>query len=268
MKILHYKKTKIADAPDELAKAIRRYTKHEAFVSDNPACDCDIIHFHNHYFRTDKRCLIQYHSEPFRVDRTFKGTSLVLDQYHSTLKEYAHCLPVRNVINYEDYEINYIKDKIKIGYSPSVTRNVNQYYDKGYAQTVSIIKKMGVEYDIITGVSLEECINRKTECNIIIDECVTNSFHRSGLEGLGLGKLTICSLGDRVIDNIKKYSSIVPFHNIWINELEEGLKNIINEGINYIIYQGFKSRQWMEMYWSPKDIVKEYINIYKGAKLC
>ena len=264
MIIKQFKIAPIAMSPDAIAYTINKYTKHKSRVSDTISDNDDIIHFHNKYIQTDKKCLIQYHSEPAKTDRSFPGVKLVIDQYHSTLPEYKTCIPVRNIINFENYPMPAHRKSIKVGYSPSITKKHNEWYNKGYSETVSILKKLGIKYDIITGVPLKECIKRKSRCNIIIDECVTDSFHRSGLEGLALGKLTICSLGDEVRGNIHKHSPIIPFFDIRIENLEEELYNIIKEGIDFIIHCGKKSREWMERYWHPRDIIKEYIDVYKS----
>ena len=134
---------------------------------------------------------------------------------------------------------------------------------------IEILKKVSklknVECDIITNETLNECIKRKAKCNIIIDECVTESYHRSGLEGLALGKMTICSFGNKVENIIKETCGCdkIPFENIWIDSLENNLLKIINLGSDFINNKGIENRLWMEKYWNPLDITNEYINYYK-----
>ena len=122
-----------------------------------------------------------------------------------------------------------------------------------------------IEYDIIINVPLNECLKRKSKCNIIIDECVTSSYHRSGLEGLALGKMTICSIGKEVEKVIKDTCGCdnIPFENIWIDNLENELIKIIDLGREYINNKGEENKKWMERYWNPIDIANEYINYYE-----
>jgi len=269
MIIQQYKQTPLAMAPDELSKAINKYTAHKSFVCNTLQDNADIVHFHVKNIHTNKKQLIQYHTEPFRANLKYSFTKLVIAQYHATLPEYSNCRIVRNIINFEEplYNLNII-DKIKIGFSPSVLVKYTDWYDKGYTKTKEILdllkSRYSIEYDIIHKVSLEECINRKSKCNIIIDECVTKSYHRSGLEGLALGKLTICSVGEDVNNIVKNIiNSTLPFENVWIDDLYFSLENIIKKGINYINEVGYNNRNWMERYWHPKDIIKEYVNIYE-----
>jgi len=274
LNILLIKRSKLAEAPDELAKAINKYTPHHADIDCVPLKNYNVLHYNNIFIPTSHtKTIIQYHSEPSRVTfknkfENFPKTELVLSQYHATLPEYSHCQIVQNVINFETdlYNLHFNENKLKIGYSPSITKNVNRYYNKGYDETKKILESLeNVEIDIITGQSLEECIRRKSKCDIIIDECVKGSFHRSGLEGLALGKMTICWINDSVVEMLKEnISKEIPFENIYINNLKEFLEKCQKMSRTEIHDIGKKNRKWMETHWHPKDIANKYIQIYKN----
>ena len=198
---------------------------------------------------------------------------MVIGQYQATLNEFKHYKIMRNIIDFnkEIYNVNILKNnKIKIGYSPSIIKKSTRsiWETKGYGRTINIIKNIAklfsIEYDIITNAPFEECLERKSKCNIIIDECVTGSYHKSALEGLALGKMTICSISKEVGQVMKKASgsNIIPFQNIWINELKFELKKIIALGSKYINNKGLENRLWMEKYWDPKTIANEYTDYY------
>lgn len=299
--VYHYKLTSVACAPDELVMSINKYSSkymakllfnseethdsvhgHSILIDDEnvPVTrditelqNADLIHFHNKSVDINKPKVIQYHSPPHQsyVDLDFVGKKLVIAQYHATL--YSDCNIVRNIIDYNssEYNINNVYDKIRIGFSPSVklSRGNRAHESKGWIETEEILTKLqnkyNIEIDIIHDVSLSECLKRKSLCNIIIDECVTNSYHRSGLEGLALGKMTICSL-DTAVSNILKTvanSPTIPFENVWIENLESYLESIIiKNDISAIVNKGIESRTWIETYWNPKNIVAEFENIY------
>lgn len=279
--VYHYRSTNIANAPIELSKAINKFNKKYkcipiGFNSKTPIPNsCSILHAHNTLPKNkiNSKKILQYHSEPFQVDLKSKvDARLVISQYHATLKEYSSCKIVRNIIDFTDPQYTPIKidSIIRIGFSPSRTNKFGKWHDKGYPETILILnnikKKYGkfVEIDIITDVPLSECIYRKSRCNIIIDECVTASYHRSGLEGLALGKMTICSLSpevEKVLINSSK-SNTIPFINIWKNDLELELCKIIDSDISNILQIGESSRDWMNTYWHPTSIVNEFIKIY------
>ena len=202
---------------------------------------------------------------------------MVIGQYQATLSEFKSYKIMKNIIDFnkEIYNVNILKNnKIKIGYSPSITKKSTRsiWETKGYRRTIYIIKNIAklynIDYDIITNVPFKECLERKSRCNIIIDECVTGSYHKSALEGLALGKMTICSISNEVEQVIKNASgsNTIPFQNIWITELEIELKKIISLGSKYINSKGLENRLWMEKYWDPKKIATEYTDYYFNKK--
>ena len=283
MKIVyHYRQTPIAQAPLELAKAINKFGQgYRCEMAGLGAPNMrafpagSILHAHNllpgnrHGIKT----VLQYHSEPFQVDlKSRVDRKLVISQYHATLPEYSGCSIVRNVIDFTtpQYSSQQVSHAIKIGFSPSRTKKLGKWHDKGYDQTLAVLNKIkreygtSVEIDVITGVSLDACIARKSKCNIIIDECVTSSYHRSGLEGLALGKLTICSLSPNVEKILLSSSGaqVSPFFNVWINSLETELNKIVDAGLDFILEKGKESRSWMEQHWHPQTIVNEFTKIY------
>lgn len=281
MDIIHWKRTTIAKAPDELSKCINKFTNHNSRVlksSNIRNHSPDIVHYHNKESSCPgaSKSFIQYHSEPHRVDRDcdqFINEKFVIAQYHATLPEYSDCKPVRNIIDFRKdiYDPKSITDKIRVGFSPSALTNNGYWYDKGYIQTKRVLQRLKksfpteFDFDIISDAPLSECIKRKGRCNVIIDECATSSYHRSGLEGLALGKLTLCSFSDEVetVFLNASGSSKNPFLDIQLKKLYFTLKKIIERGIDYVLEEGKKNRRWMENHWSPEDVVNDFIESYE-----
>jgi len=269
MKIQLVKYTPLAYAPDAICEAINRHTEHTAFVSTEIDTDADVIHFNNVYFPTDKPAIIHYHSEP-----RLKGISLdcpyrkiVNAQYHALLPEYRGCTPVRQVINFDTplYDTKHIDDVI-IGYSPTSRTKVGEWHDKGYDDTIRVLESLhqerGWQYDIIENVPLDQCITRKQNCSHIIDECVTGSYHRSGLEGLALGKPSLCNMTEPVSMLFCRVSGFHanPFYLYPINFLKDGIIRMVCDRTKNV---GRCNRMWMIQYWHPADVIKEYIKIYE-----
>lgn len=276
MKILHYKETNIAEAPDALAKAINRYSSHSAVCKKRKLRgDWDVVHFHNRWKKTNIPSVIQYHSEPFRVQHNFPGQKLVIAQYHATLYRYRMANHVRNVIDWRKPPYNDLKsvdDKVRVSFSPSITHKPDnsEWYWKGYKPTKKILESVKekfpdrFDFDIITDVPLQECMERKSLCNVHIDEVVTPSYHRSGLEGLALGKHTICSISKEISKVMTDASGAEkqPFANVDLENLQDYLEMLVHRGPEFVLKKGRQAREWMETHWAPEDIVDEFIEIY------
>lgn len=298
-RVAHYKRTGVCHAPDHLVNCINKYSdKYEAVLMTELKnlsglhhqehrtdvkiqhlvnfADFDIIHFHNRFVQHHKPSLMQYHSPVGDVDRDYRGPKFVLGQYHATLPAYKDICQgiVRNIIDYECplYKPNYDIDKIRIGFSPTekFSRGARGWESKGHLETVDILEQVKrkypqIEYDLMYEIPFDECIVRKSKCNIIIDECVTTSYHRNALEGLALGKLTICSLGDEVQQIFKKLSgsNYIPISNVWLYDLYNFLCFLIEENsVEVINNVGRYNRQWFEKHWNPRTICGEFTNIY------
>jgi hypothetical protein len=282
MKIQHYKRSNIAQAPDELSDCINKYSEHQSFVSfrelDNSK-PFDIVHYHNRMWQGEQKpngaaSIMQYHSPPKITDvNKYNGPELVVAQYQATLEDYARAFTVRNIINFENNPLYdfHTGQKIQIVYSPTVVRNEWGWVNKGYSQTIAILEEIkkarGVDIDIITGVSLNECLERKQKATIVIDECITGSYHRSSLEGLAAGKVTIAYMNpqvERLFLKVSK-SNTLPINNTPIDALKTQLNLLIDKGLAALQEEGWKNWEWMRAHWHPQDIVDQYVEFYKFA---
>jgi hypothetical protein len=278
MIIAHFKNTPIAWAPEAVCKVINKYTDHYSFVfgfqsTRKITADTDLVHHHNKVgpLHTNSN-IIQYHSEPFRTAWNVPMRRLVIAQWPALFDEFSTCKLVRNPIDLfsDEFIPKYFEDKIRIGYSPSINNQNSMWHDKGFSETVAILNyisgkyKDKVEIDIIFGVSLSECLQRKSICNIFIDEVVTDSYHRSGLESLAMGIATICSVGENIEKIMLNCSGAktIPFINVRMCELSACLAKLIEMGLPSLLEIGINARVWMERYWHPETIANEYITYY------
>jgi hypothetical protein len=279
MIIAHYKPTAIAKAPEAISDVINKYTDHNSYVVGYSypkkliLPKTDIVHHHNKLIDTDKKSVIQFHSEPFRGQLDAACPKLVIAQYHATLPEYRGCTIVRNPVDLYDLQFipTYQSDVIRIGYSPSTLNPETIWADKGYVETVPILKELKkiykdkIEIDIIIKVPLDECLKRKSLCNIFIDEVKTPSYHRSGLESMAMGMATICSIGADVEKVLLSSSGADknPFISVYAPDLKDKLIELIESGLGNIMNIGYDTRLWMENYWDPAVIANEYTKIYE-----
>ena len=124
--------------------------------------------------------------------------------------------------------------------------------------------KIKIKYDLITQASYRDCIYRKSCADIVLDECVTPSYHLTSLEGLALGRPTICWTDERVEQMLYKVSGATtnPFLGTYVGWLEDYLVDMIEHGPQYLLQEGKKSKAWFNKYWKPQDVLQEYLDIY------
>jgi len=287
--IIHYKKSLLANAPDEIYKIQLKYQdkniKYYLVNNDvnllNNLIETHknyliIVHFHNFFvnFKNFNNVIkiIHYHSEPWAVyldnDNIF-NEKIVLNQYHCLLSEYQNCKIVRNFFNYNKPII--FNEKIKIGFYPSTIKNHNKYFDKGYIETKEILENIkkffgdSIIVEILHSIPYETCIEKKSDCHIIIDECKTGSFHKSTIEGLVLGSVVFVYISSELENKHKiLYNKTLPVINTNLITLEEKLKEIILLGKNNIEKLALENREYFLSYWNDKIIYDEYYNIYKN----
>ena len=286
--IIFYKFTRLANAPDEIFKILEKYNKkYELHIVNNKPVILNfllkkykdekvIVHFHNKYLnlpllnQKNVKKIIHYHSEPFRVNLKVPSDyyRLVLNQYHCTLNEYKGCHIVRNSF-YNDKKIIF-NNKIKIGYYPSTIKSHNKYYDKGYPETLQVLyrilkKHPNIIIDVKHGISYNECINRKRDCHILIDECKTGSFHKTTLEGLSLGCLVIVNISKKIVDIHKKlYGKELPVINTGFDRLEYVLDVLLSSKKELLEKMAIEKMNIFKEYWNEKIVCEEYFKLYNS----
>ena len=203
-----------------------------------------------------------YHSQPSHV---LRGPEMdgwptgVVGQYQTRL--YAGLPPVPNLIplKHSWYQpAGKSLDRIRIAFSPSNTTMAG-WDAKGYTETKRDLDKLDADVDVVTGVSLAECLRRKADAHVVIDECVTGSYHRNSLEGLALAGAVVNDCDGQCSSNIRRMT-FSPDHPFWTTDLA-GLWRILNafiaRGPTQLVEWGNRSRRWMDDYWNPATLIKQ-----------
>jgi len=115
-----------------------------------------------------------------------------------------------------------------------------------------------VETEVITGCELKECLARKRKAHIVIDECVTGSYHRSSLEGLALGT-GVVNAADRLSLDAAKHcagGAEPPFVISRLDGLFRKLTELVEAGPAELARRGLAGKGWMEQCWSPVDLIR------------
>ena len=117
-------------------------------------------------------------------------------------------------------------------------------------------KNFPIKLEIIKNkqISHAASLAMKRRSHIVIDECVTGSYHRNSLEGLACGAVVINGIGilpevEKVLQFCAGESAENPFVSATLENLEEVLVNLIESGRENLYEQGKANRLWIEENW-------------------
>lgn len=256
----------------------------------------DIIHFHNNLDLSSRafapidftelqkkgtRFVRQFHSIPSTIARKMNCSveeilsstipSLVIGQYPERYFPNAKVVPNCIPINDDSYMPLSRDENLKsdILFSPSKKASAwsERWNTKGMPETIRMLKKLKKQRDcrveVVTDSPLDKVLYKKRRSYIVLEEMVTGSYHLSGLEGLSMGKATLCYLDKRVEFVMKQLSGAdsLPFVNTMLEHSEKVLAYLLaNRGTGDEL--GAASRKWMEQYWNEEVLMRQFADIY------
>lgn len=209
---------------------------------------------------------------PWNVDqmlvrRGYPG--LVLGHYQATLPEFRDWNVVPNPLPLweEDYQPGTKADELTICYTPNGKHDVYSrsdllyWHSKGYESTMATLDRLAAEFPIRletlrdgARVSHAEALAIKRRSHIVIDECVTGSYHKSSLEGLAAGCVVVNGVG--LLDGMEdvlRYCTAAEAGNPFVFSNPERLRGVltglIELGRDSLLERGRRSRDWMERFW-------------------
>ena len=280
-------------------KRSKKFWTDLAFEDDQELCieianKADIIHFHNYLdldstefypinfrelWNSGTKFIRHFRSEPGSVARRM-GTSIekvincpipsvVIGQYPERF--YPNAKVVRNNLPmYEPaYNYNGVMLDTDIIFTPTRIKPVieTRWGTKGKPETLRMLsnikKSEGCRVKVISKKSVEYVMKQKQCSYMVLDDMVTGSYHISALEGVSLGKPTICYIDKRIENVLREItgSDSNPFINVNIDNAEPVIKNLLQDReLGYLI--GTAGRIWLEKYWDEISIAKEFESIY------
>ncbi len=232
----------------------------------------------------NKAVITMAHNYLWNVDEQFVRQGfpgVVVGQYQATLPEFKNWAIVPNPIPFweAEYKPESKPDEITICYTPfgkheRYAREHKLYWhSKGYKTTMRILEKLSkrfpVKLEVVANrqVSHAESLAMKRRAHIVIDECVTGSYHRNSLEGLAAGCAVVNGLGilPKVADVLRFCvggDAEIPFDAATLENLEEVLIGLIESGKGALIQKGLKNRAWLEENW---DFARHWENFWTPA---
>jgi ADP-heptose:LPS heptosyltransferase/2-polyprenyl-3-methyl-5-hydroxy-6-metoxy-1,4-benzoquinol methylase len=239
--------------------------------------DADVVIVHNgkvdpahRRLLAEKPIITMAHNYRWNVDSGFVDAGfpgVVVGQYQATLPEFAGWSAVPNPVPLWEpaYQPQPKPDLITIAYTPSGRHESYPpdhrlyWHGKGYETTTRVLRALAERHGVrleTTGqaqVSHAAALAMKRNAHIVVDECVTGSYHRNSLEGLAFGCVVVNGLGLRseIRDVLQTCAggAISPFVFARLDTLEEELERLISLGPAALAERGAASRQWIEQNW-------------------
>ena len=135
------------------------------------------------------------------------------------------------------------------------------WFSKGYRTTMRILENFAASSSIPVKITTttpgrgNDFLEVMRKSHIVIDECITGSYHRESLEGLASGAVVINGLGLRpeiqeVFLRCADGECLIPFHHASQESLCSVLTILAQKGPHLLAEEGSDSRRWMEEHWN------------------
>jgi hypothetical protein len=240
--------------------------------------DADVVIVHNGKVAPQHAALMAgkpvvtlAHNYLWNVDTRFVARGcpgLVVGQYQATLPEFAAWTAVPNPVPF--WEAAFSPEPkpptITVCYTPSgrheryPTGHRLYWHGKGYDTTMRVLERLaagqGIALEVIRAAQIPhaESLAMKRRAHIVIDECVTGSYHRNTLEGLAAGCVVVNGVGllDGVEDLFRACAGGAdrqPCVFSRLEDLEQTLRTLIAMGAEQLGAMGRANRDWMERHW-------------------
>ena len=155
----------------------------------------------------------------------------------------------------------------RVAFAPSNTR-AGAVNDKGVAATEAALA--GLPLKVLLRRPFEECMREKQKSVLGIDELVTPSYHRSGLEFLSQGTTCMCSVGEAAEKALKDATGAIQIPFVCAKGAGLGFaRRFVTEylaaGGDAQAAWGAEARAWMEQFYAPKALLdRHYLPVYAG----
>lgn len=241
--------------------------------------------------RTGKKFVRQFHSAPgFLARRLCGGNQRAADEMvrssipqlvipHCAERFYPRARVVPQVLPLDDELYMPLEPKTEnpiIFYTPSVSSSAwlseipeSRWETKGYPETRCLLERVvacvrGASLSIIQDKPHSICLAERRRGHISIDEMISGSFHLCSFESLAQGLPTFAYLDARTLQVLADLtgSSSHPWMNFKLEDSEQPLKTLLMDG-DLRQQIGRYSREWMEKYWNPRDMVQHYVRAYR-----
>jgi GT2 family glycosyltransferase len=218
-----------------------------------------------------KAVLTLAHNYMDNVDQDFVRQGfpgLVIGQYAATLPEFTDWPVAPNPVPL--WESAFTPEpknaELTMCYTPADKHDVYPrghplyWHGKGYQATMRILDRLAARFPLRLEIVRDrhlphaEVLAMKRRAHIVIDECVTGSYHRNSLEGLACGCVVVNGVGllPGVADILRRCAggdAPTPFVFADLDSLEGCIEGLIALGPDALAALGRDGRSWMDRFW-------------------
>ena len=286
LKVVFLSRMPVAGAPWETMKCLNKYAdmsvrwicNHDGYPdgrtfptdmlltpSNRSEClkvlnEADIIHIHcDHPFNDEdligKKIIVQHHSVPkrgtYEMYRKLGGTYYTVSQPW-LMREYPDLPDLPNLLDVEQYiPVERKHEKPVVAFAPSNNWMLGQVGSRAKAQVDDILKSFGdkIETRSYMGVPYLRNLEMKQTSDILIDDVVSDTFHKTTLEGCCYGLAILTSWESQGW----QYANL--------SSLPDTLRELVEDRAKLEASQR-QSREWILNEWHPRDLSKEYVEAY------
>lgn len=219
----------------------------------------------------DKPVITMAHNYRWNVDDRFVRAGMpgaVVAQYQATLPEFADWTAVPNPVPLWEpaYRPESRSAVPTICFTPSGRHERYPaghrlyWHGKGYHTTLRVLDELAsrglARLEVVRERQLPhaDVLAMKRRAHIVIDECVTGSYHRNSLEGLAVGAVVVNGVGlllPGLAEVLARFTTEpAPFVSSTLDDLRATLLGLLDEGLPALRARGGHGRAWMEAQWS------------------
>ena len=258
--------------------------------AETALAEADVVIVHNGKVEERHRRLLQgkavvtmAHNYLWNVDTGFVKQGLpgvVVGQYQATLAEFDGWGVMPNPLPLWEpaFQPANKPETLTIAYTPSgkheryPSGHPLYWHGKGYDTTLRVLDRLanrhGIRVETVRDRQLShvESLRAKQNAHIVIDECVTGSYHRNSLEGLALGCAVVNGVGLLAgVEDVFRRCALggeSPFVFASLETLEQTLTGLIETGHAELIATGQRNRKWMQGHW---DFARQWDEFWQPA---
>jgi predicted O-methyltransferase YrrM len=259
------------------------FKKDDKKIHDRMFNNADVLQVHHRsgfLFKKrlhEKKKVLQHHNDVYpSVRKPNKSFDMELVVAQIQPKCYPHAYYVPNLIDINDsfyrpvadYEKVASSDRLRVYYNMSYSDEKDgSPWDKGHRYIVPVLRRLQeegyIEAYIAENAQHKDMIEKIRGMDICVSTAHTETYGVTTIEAMSMGHMIMCDMNQYVQKNMLSMTATTntPFYPPNKFDLYQTILHLCK---NHELVEEHKrkSREWVESYWNPADMIEWYIEIY------